>query len=94
MPHLVLIPGINPEPIVKKYADALEIDMEDLYVQGAPSITATNQMAGAPMPMGADPNAQGPQGANNSERPAENEPGGQPAFPAPSADQPNMGMAA
>jgi len=94
MPHLVLIPGINPEPIAKKYADALEIDMEDFYVEGAPSMTALNAMAGSPMPMGADPNAQGPQGGNNAEQPAGNEPGGQPAFPTPSPDQPNMAMAA
>ncbi len=95
MPHLVLIPGVNPEPIVKKYADALEIDMEELYIEGAPSITAMNGMVGSPMPMGgSDPNAQGGEGGNNAPRPPGNEPPGQPAFPAPSADQPNMQMAA
>lgn len=90
MPHLVLIPGINPEPIAKKYADALEIDMEDFYAEGAPSMTALNQMAGSPMPTGSDPNAQGPQGGDNGEKPAGNEPQSQPAFPAP---VPGGGMA-
>jgi len=95
MPHLVLIPGVNPEPIVKKYADALEIDMEELYVEGAPSITASNAMTGAAMPMGgSDPNAQGGEGGNNAARPPGNEPQGQPAFPVPSAEQPNMQMVA
>lgn len=97
MPHLVLIPGINPEPIAKKYADVLEIDMEELYVEGAPSITAINGMAGTSMQMGgmpSGPNAQGGEGGNNAPRAPGEEPGAQPAFPAPSADQPNMQMAA
>lgn len=89
MPYVSMIPGINPTPLAKKYLDLLEIDAEDAFVEGLPSIVAMNQMAGQNMAAGAgpnDPNQQGPQGANNAAGPAQrNEPQPQPAFPAPSA---------
>lgn len=88
LPQLVLLPGVNPEPIVKKVGDALEIDFEELYVEGAPSITAMNGMAGTSMQAGGgldSPNAQGGEGGDNAEQPPADEPNSQPAFPAPMA---------
>lgn len=87
-PTLVQLPGMNPEPWLKKYLRLLGIDLEEGFVEGLPSIQAINQMlskqlmapaAGAP----GDPNAQGPQGANNAPQPAQATPQSQPAFPAP-----------
>lgn len=86
-PTVIQLPGFNPEPLAKKYARLLDIDLADAYVQGAPSIVAMNGMAQAPMGAGADPNRnpnnQGAQGGDNAPQPAGNEPGAQPAFPAP-----------
>lgn len=82
MPFVQLIPGINPAPLAKKYVDLLDLDPEETVAEGMPSIAALNQMASKPV-MASDPNAQGSQGADNSARPAGNEPGSQPAFPAP-----------
>lgn len=86
IPHLALIPGINPTPLAKKYAAALDINVEDLVVEGLPSITAMNQMAGRNMQAGGgpnDPTQQGDQGAANAPDTQRNEPQSQPAFPAP-----------
>lgn len=89
MPYLSMLPGVNPEPLAKKGLDLLDIDLEDAFVEGLPSIVAMNQMAGQNMAAGAgpnDPNQQGAEGANNAAGPQQkNEPQPQPAFPAPSA---------
>jgi hypothetical protein len=90
-PYLLQIPGVNPEPLIKKAADLLEIDVEELYVEGLPSITAMNAMltkaGGSPQGGaaggGEDPNMQGGQGAQNAPSTQTNEPGPQPAYPAP-----------
>ncbi|MPZ19556.1 MAG: hypothetical protein GEV06_16795 [Luteitalea sp.] len=96
LPYLIQLPGVNPQPLAEKYAELLGIDMEELYVAGAPSITAMNAMASKPIsPFGAgegaesDPGQQGPEGANNAQGPQENEneAGGQPAFPGPMTGQ-------
>lgn len=84
MPYLLQLPGINPHPIAARYADLLDIDLEDIVVEGMPSITAINAQAGRVSPMGAgtpnDPNMQGGQGANNNPSAQRNEPGPQPSF--------------
>lgn len=85
-PILVQLPGVNPVPLSKKYLSLLDIDLEDALVEGMPSIQALNHMMGQP-PMSADPDAQGPQGADNSPRPAGDEAGSQPAYPAPGGGQ-------
>lgn len=91
MPYLSMLPGVNPEPLAKKGLDLLEIDMEDAFVQGLPSIVAMNQMAGRSMAAGAgpnDPNQQGAEGNDNAAgAPQENEPQSQPEYTAPSSGQ-------
>lgn len=85
-PWLVQLPGVNPMPLAKKGLDLLEIDLEEAYVEGLPSITAMNQMAAKPTgDPSTDPNQQGGKGGANAEKPAENEPQSQPAMPAPGA---------
>ncbi|MGZ5987568.1 MAG: hypothetical protein ACXWLZ_00830, partial [Rhizomicrobium sp.] len=88
MPWLSMLPGVNPAPLAKKGLKALDIDADDMIIEGAPSIQAINQMAGQQnMHAGAGPNApqnQGGQGDSNGKQPEQpNEPGPQPAFPAP-----------
>lgn len=89
MPWLVQLPGINPTPITRDYLELLDIDPEDAIAEGAPSITAMNAMAtaAATQPSTGDPEndpaAQGDEGGDNAEKPREEEPGAQPAFPQP-----------
>lgn len=91
-PWLTQLPGVNPKPIIQKYAQLLNISMEELYSEGVPSITAINSImakaaAGGGVggqPTGdptTDPNAQGGQGAQNAPNPQVNEPQAQPGYP-------------
>ena len=43
-PFLVQVPGTNPAPLAKRYAELLELDIEEFIAEGAPSITAINAM--------------------------------------------------
>lgn len=85
IPLLTQIPGVNPTPIAEKYADLLDLGLEDMIVEGIPSIVAMNAMASRPAgpPAGAanDPNAQGPAGGANAPQQPGQAPGGQPARP-------------
>lgn len=46
MPYLLQLPGVNPYPLGRRYANLLEIDLDDIVVEGMPSIQALNaQMA-------------------------------------------------
>jgi hypothetical protein len=85
MPYLLQLPGVNPYPLGRRYSDLLEIDLDDIIVEGMPSIQAINAQMGKPAVEGGatenDPNAQGAAGANNLESTQTNEPGPQPAFP-------------
>lgn len=91
MPTLIQIPGINPRPIVEKYNALLDLgfDIEELIVEGLPSITAMNAASGpaAAQPgtgdPATDPAQQGPQGGQNAPVPQATAPGGQPGYPAP-----------
>lgn len=94
MPYIMQIPGINPEPLGKRYLELLNIDLEEAFAEGLPSITALNAIvskmaAGGPAgaaPTGdpaTDPNSQGGQGGQNAPNPAANEPGPQPGYTAP-----------
>lgn len=86
MPYLLQLPGVNPYPLAERYADLLEIAIDDIVVEGMPSIQALNaqlgratQGAGGPN----DPNAQGNNGATNQTSTQTNEPGAQPSFQQP-----------
>lgn len=93
MPYLIQIPGVRPDVLARKYALELDFDPDELLAEGLPSITAMNSMAskalGQPQPgtgdPATDPNQQGGEGAQNAPGPGrnENEPQGQPAYPAP-----------
>ena len=86
MPYMLQLPGINPHPLAQRYAELLEIDFEDIVVEGLPSIQAMNAQLGR-MTQGVgtanDPNAQGDQGAMNQTSTQTNEPGAQPSFQQP-----------
>lgn len=86
MPFLLQMPGLNPIPFLRDYVELLDIDIDEAVIEGLPSITAQNSMAGKQSEPGTgdpqtDPNAQGGEGAENSPAPDERQPGPQPAFP-------------
>lgn len=87
MPYLIQLPGVNPYPLGQRYADLLEIDLDDIVVQGMPSIQALNAQMGAAQGDAAsaegDANAQGQQGAMNQTSPQANEPGPNPSYQQP-----------
>lgn len=88
MPYLIQLPGVNPYPLGRRYADLLEIDLDDIVVEGMPSIQALNAQMGKPAVAGGagtedDPSAQGANGGNNQQSTQENEPGPQPAYTQP-----------
>ena len=62
----------------------LEIDLDDIIVEGMPSIQAMNSQIGRAQSQGAggpnDPSAQGDQGVNNAQSTDPNEPGPQPSY--------------
>lgn len=84
MPYLLQTPGVNPKPVIEKYANLLDVDMEDLYVEGLPSMTSMNQAKQPNLGAdpAADPNAQGPAGEQNAPASGEGNDAPQPAFPA------------
>lgn len=91
MPWLQQMNGVSMAPFGEKAANLLDVDVEEAIVEGLPSQTALNAMAGKLMGGGAeagaapasnDPNAQGGAGGNNAKQPPQNEPGPQPAYPA------------
>lgn len=88
MPYLIQLPGVNPYPLGRRYADLLEIDLDDIVVEGMPSIQALNAQMGKPAVAGGagtedDPAVQGASGGNNQQSTQENEPGSQPAYTQP-----------
>jgi hypothetical protein len=80
MPMLQIIPNINPVPLGMKYADLLDMDPDELIVEGLPSLQQLLAQGSAPPGAGApagnapsttdDPRLQGGQGASNVPRPA------------------------
>lgn len=87
MPYLVQIPGLNPAVFAKRYLELLDIDVEDAFVEGLPSITALNAMMGKGAGQAGtgdpatDPGAQGAQGGQNAPQQPGRQAGPQPAFP-------------
>lgn len=88
MPFIVQFPNLNPTPVLKKYLELLDIDVEGAIAEGAKSITAQNAIAGGGGGQpgtgdpATDPDAQGPEGANNAPQGAGGAPGPQGVFPA------------
>lgn len=91
MPYLVQLGGVSGTVLASKYADLLDMDPEELIVEGLPSIVAINAMASKsamtqPSTGNAatDPNQQGGQGGHNSAGAGQNQrqAGPQPAMPA------------
>lgn len=68
VPLLVQIPGVSPDWLAKEMVRRLDdhVDIAEAIISGLPSITAMNGMANS-----ANPQDQGPEGANNSPRPDE-----------------------
>lgn len=95
MPYLVQMDGILSKPLADKYAALLDIDIDELYQEGLPSIVARNAMMSKPSPQPGtgdpqdDPGAQGDKGGANQPAAAANEPGAQPQYPPP-APAPGM----
>ena len=95
LPYLIQIPGVNPFPLGRRYGELLELDVDDIVIEGMPSILAQNAAAGRD-PFSANPQGglpanahgqagagQGPAGATNAPNPQHNEPGPQPGYTAP-----------
>lgn len=92
MQWLPNIDGVKLTPFAEKATELLDVNVDEAIIDGLPSQTALNSMAGKLMQAGAagapgaappssDPNAQGPQGAANEEQPPGQAPGAQPAYP-------------
>jgi hypothetical protein len=84
------LPGINPVPWGQRYLDTLDVDVENAIIEGLPSITATNALAGRPAAAqpgtgdpASDPGQQGAAGGQNAPQPPQTAPGPQPGFPTP-----------
>jgi hypothetical protein len=93
MPYLIQLGGVNGTVLAKRYADLLDMDEEELIVDGLPSVVALNAMAAKSAQVqpgtgdtATDPAAQGQQtdtGQNNApgQSQNQNESGAQPAYP-------------
>lgn len=92
VPYLMQMNGVSMTPIAERYSNLLDIDTDDVIVEGLPSQTALNSMAGKLAAGGGapqigtgnpqtDPASQGAAGASNAPSPNANEPGPQPAYP-------------
>lgn len=91
-PTLIQIPGIPPKKFAEEALRRMDdnLDIEEWFVEGMPSIVALNAMQGRPAQPSTgdpatDPGQQGPAGQDNAAGPQqnENEPGPQPGYPAP-----------
>jgi hypothetical protein len=106
LPYLIQIPGVNPFPLGKRYGELLELPVDDLVIEGMPSIIAQNAAAGrdpfsagasgsgGATPAGQAGASQGNAGALNAPNPVSNEPGPQPGYNAPDAHIGGAGMQA
>lgn len=88
MPFIMQLPGINPQPLAHKYFSLLNLELDDLYAAGVPSIVAQNAMAGRGTQPGtgdpaSDPAMQGAEGGENQANAPQNDPPPSAMFPAP-----------
>jgi hypothetical protein len=90
-PFLLQMPELSPQWLGRRLLEALfeDVDIEEAFASGMPSITAMNAMAGkaAAAQVGTgdpatDPSQQGGEGAQNDPREPETSQGPQPAYPA------------
>ncbi len=91
MPYIQVIPGMQPRPWAKKALDLFDMDIEEGFVEGMPSMASMNKTAGTNMQAGGgpnDPTQQGDQGGDNAESTQKNEPQSQPEYTAPDAGPP------
>lgn len=83
-PLLMQIPGVKPDALAREGIKRLDdrLDLTDFIDDGIPAIVAQNRMQqAAPANPQADPNAQGPEGANNGPAPPPHQQAGsEPAF--------------
>ena len=92
MPFLLQLPGMNPMVIGRKYASLLELDPDEMMLDGIPSIQALNSMFGKmAAPTNTNPAEQGGQGGDNAAQPPGTAQGAQPAMP--SGDEAGIGEA-
>jgi hypothetical protein len=69
---MLQMPSVSEVPLIRKGADLLDIDYDELYLEAAPSLAARNQTNGQGVPGSPDdPNAQGDEGSNKTSRPSE-----------------------
>jgi len=82
-PILMQLPGVKPQFLAKEAIRRMDdtIDVDEAVAEGLPSVTAMNGGKMPGMPGQGDPNAQGPQGANNN-----------PAAPQPQPSAPTAPM--
>jgi len=93
MPYIQVIPGMNPRPWAQKALTLFDMDIEEGYVEGMPSMASLNKMSGTNMQAGAgpnDPNQQGDQGGDNAESTQNNEPQSQPEYTTPQPGTPSV----
>ena len=93
MPIIMQMSGMNMAPFGEKYANLLDIDVEEARIEGLPSQTALNAMASKMAQQAAmspaisnDPTQQGAQGGNNAPAADQVAGGPQPAYPAPTSN--------
>lgn len=90
MPILMQMKNMNLDPYGEKYANLLDVDVEEAVIEGMPSQVALNAMASKmaqQAQIGAgDQAGQGAQGGNNAPAAPQAAGGPQPAYPAPEAN--------
>jgi hypothetical protein len=86
MTWLTQMPSVSEEPLLRKAADLLDIDYDELYLASAPSIAMRNAAPSPEAMMGGDdaPMQQGKEGGNKTPRPSEEETTHR-GYPAPQA---------
>lgn len=90
-PILLQIPGISPTWFGRKAIEKLDddtLDLDEALIEGIPSMTAMNSMAGKPSQPGTgdpgnNPDQQGQNGGQNAPSTQQNEPGPQPEYTPP-----------
>lgn len=89
-PFLLQLPGIPPKWITERFLETMfeDVDIEEAYAEGLPSITAMNAMMSKAAQQAStgdpesDPAAQGDEGGDNAGREPETAQGPQPGYPA------------
>jgi len=86
-PFLLQVPGVKSKKLVEFMFQEIDenIDPEDFYEDGLPSIVAQNSMAKPNLAPGPGNEAQGPQGAMNADQPVQTPAKAQNMYPAPDA---------